>query len=266
MKKIKRKIINIDENLCNGCGKCIPACPEQALQIVETARGPKARLVKDFYCDGLGACLGSCPTGALTIVEKETVPYDDAATVERIKKVAPHMLETHIKHTQEHAKKSHGHDARKSHRMSGCPGSKGMYWGEKKENGQVETAQKQKPESQLRQWPLQLSLVNPAAPYFQNADLLIAADCVPFAYANFHEDFLKNKSLIIGCPKLDDAEFYREKLTELFKASDIKNVTVLNMEVPCCFGLQKLVKDAIKESGKKIPYCEIVIGIKGEVK
>lgn len=264
MKKIKRKIINIDEDLCNGCGNCIPGCPEQAIQIVDTPKGPKARLVKDFYCDGLGACLGSCPVGALTVAEKETVPYDDDATVERIKKVAPGMLEVHKKHMEEHARESRNQHPHGPAGMSGCPGSRAVFWGEKKED--KKTAAKDKQESQLRQWPVQLMLVNPQAPYFENADLLIAADCVPFAYADFHSDFLKDKSLIIGCPKLDDAEFYKEKLTEIFKNANIKSITVVNMEVPCCFGLQSLVKDAISASGKKIPYCEVVVGIKGEVK
>jgi hypothetical protein len=122
-----------------------------------------------------------------------------------------------------------------------------------------------KQKSELRQWPVQLMLVNPAAPYFQNVDLVVAADCVAFAYANFHSDYLKGKSLIIACPKLDDVEFYKEKLVELFKIAKIKSVTVVNMEVPCCFGLQGLIKDAIKESGKKIPYCDVTVSLKGEV-
>lgn len=262
MKKVKRKIIKIDEEKCNGCGNCIPACPEQAIQIVDTPEGPKARLVKEFYCDGLGACLGSCPTGALTIEERVADVYDEEATIARIKEVAPGMLETHLKHLKEHAQELPEHHSHHSLGMSGCPGSKVMYWGER---GPVDVKKSQKLKSELRQWPVQLTLVNPTAPYFQNADLLIAADCVPFAYASFHTEFLREKSLVIGCPKLDDIEFYREKLTEIFKQSDIKSITVVNMEVPCCFGLQHVVKESLKDSGKKIPYCEIVVSIRGEV-
>ena len=271
-KKVKRKIIKIDEDLCNGCGLCIPACPEMALQIVDTPKGPKARLVKELYCDGLGACLGNCPTGALTIEEREAEPYDDEATIERIKKVAPDMLEKHIQHMKEHQEQhlEHSHSEHQMNFMSGCPGSRIVSWGESKNEQQEEVEKESVPniKSELRQWPIQLMLVNPQAPYFSRpggTDLLIAADCVPFALANFHSEFLKGKSLIIGCPKLDDAEFYKEKLTELFKNSKIKSVTVVNMEVPCCFGLQHIVKEAIKNSKKKIPYCEVVVSIKGEI-
>ncbi|MBU2567263.1 MAG: 4Fe-4S dicluster domain-containing protein [Elusimicrobia bacterium] len=264
MKKTKRKIIRIDEEKCNGCKECIPGCPEQAIQIVDTPKGPKARLVKEFYCDGLGACLGSCPTGALTIEEREADVYDEEATIARIKEVSPDMLETHLKHLKEHAKELPEHHSHHALGMSGCPGAKVMSWGEKKEKTEKKQPQ-QKQGSELRQWPVQLTLVNPSAPYFEGADLVIAADCVPFAYANFHQDFLVGKTLAIGCPKLDDIDFYRQKLVEIFKTAGIKSVTVANMEVPCCFGLQHLVKEAIKESGKKIPYCEIVVSIKGEI-
>jgi len=214
MTKVKRKIIKIDEEKCNGCGNCIPSCPEQAMQIVDTPKGPKARLVKEFYCDGLGACLGSCPTGALTIEERETDVYDEEATIARIKE------------------------------MTKIP-------------------------SELRQWPIQLHLVPPLAPYFQNQDLLIVADCVPFAYANFHQDFLKGKAspgLAIGCPKLDDVDAYIEKVTQIIKTANPKSIKVVHMEVPCCSGLVHIVKQALNQAKKDIPFEEITIGIKGEIK
>jgi len=213
----KRKIIKIDEEKCNGCGLCIPNCPEGALQIIDG----KARLISDLFCDGLGACIGHCPEGAINIEEREAQPYDE-------KKVTEHM---------------------KSSKDSQCPGSKVMHF---------------KGKSQLRQWPVQIMLVPPNAPYFNNADLLIAADCVPFAYADFHEELLKGKVLLVGCPKLDDANFYQEKLTQVFKNNDIKSVTCAHMEVPCCFGMINVIKTAISASGKEIPFEDINIGIKGQ--
>jgi ferredoxin len=263
MKKIKRKIIVIDEDKCNGCGNCIPSCPEQAIQIVDTPNGPKARLVKEFYCDGLGACLGSCPADALRIEEREAEPYNEEATIARIKEVAPEMLEIHLKHIKEHSQELPEHH---SHKMpegvTACPSAQVMSWETRSTfNAQLSTIQ-----SELRQWPIQLHLVNPYAPYFNNADIIFVADCVPFAYANFHQDFLKDKTIAIGCPKLDDVEAYIEKITEILKTADVKSVKVVNMEVPCCFGLQHIVQEAIKKSRKKIPYSEVVIGIRGEIK
>jgi Fe-S-cluster-containing hydrogenase component 2 len=263
MAKIKRKIIKIDEKLCNGCGQCVPSCPEGALQVVDTPEGPKARVVKENFCDGLGACLGECPQGALTVVEKETEVYDEEGVVAHIKQNSPGKLRQHLEHLKKHADELPQHHSHPSMEMSGCPGSRMMSWGEKKEKPKDQ--KQEAATSELKQWPVQLMLVNPAAPYFKDADLLIVADCVPFAYANFHRELLKDKALVIGCPKLDDAGFYKEKLTEIFKGAGIKSVTVVNMEVPCCFGLAHLVKEAIKEAKKKIPYCEIVISIKGEV-
>ncbi|MFH1784038.1 MAG: 4Fe-4S binding protein [bacterium] len=264
MAKVKRKLIEINEEKCNGCALCIPSCPEGALQLVDTPEGKKVRLVKENFCDGLGACLGDCPQDALHIIERETEIYDEEGVIAHIKDTAPEKLEKHLKHLKEHADELPKHHSHDMPGMSGCPGSRVMSWGEKKPS-EVESKARGDSPSQLRQWPVQLMLVNPAAPYFKGSDLVIAADCVPFAHANFHSDFLEGKSLVIGCPKLDDSSFYKEKLTQLFSASDIKSVTVVNMEVPCCFGLQHLVKEAIKDSGKKIPYCEIVVSIKGEV-
>lgn len=256
--KILRKIIKIDEEKCDGCGLCIPSCPEGALQIVETPKGPKARLVKENFCDGLGACLGECPQDALTIEEREVEEYDEEGVIAHIKEKSPELLKKHLTHLKEHAEKLpqyHSHA-----KISSCPSGQMLHWAEKRK----ESFEKVKLHSELRQWPIQLHLVPPAAPYFQNANLAIVADCVPFAYANFHSDFLKGKSLVVGCPKLDDIEFYKEKLTEIFKNTSIKSITVVNMEVPCCFGLQHIVKEAIQESGKDISHSQVVVSIKGE--
>jgi len=267
--KIKRKIIQIEEEKCNGCGLCIPSCPEQALQIVETKNGPKVRLVKELYCDGLGACLGNCPTGALEVIEKEAEQYDDAATIEHIKKVAPEMLDLHIKHMKEHGMHTEENSDKKDTLPCGCPGTLSSSWGKNSQKNNSECCTEnnvtQNVMSQLTNWPIQLNLVNTSAPYLQNADIVIAADCTAFSYGNFHNEFIKGKILIIACPKLDDTEFYKNKLLQLFKTTNIKSATVVNMEVPCCFGIQNLVKEAIKNSGKKIPYCDITIGLKGNI-
>ena len=265
MDKLKRKIIKIDEDLCDGCGNCIPTCPEQAIQIVDTPKGPKAKLVKEIYCDGLGACLGSCPTGALTIEERVAEAYDEEATVARIKEVVPEMLEVHLKHLEEHAQELpeyHSHKMPKG--MTSCPSVQMLSWGKKKPT--LPSEQQPHLPSELRQWPIQLHLVPPFAPYFQKADLLIVADCVPFAYANFHQDFLKDKAIAIGCPKLDDMDAYLEKITQIIKTANPKSIKVIHMEVPCCFGLVHVVKKALTKSKKKLQFETVVIGIKGEQK
>ncbi len=261
MKKTKRKIITIDEELCDGCGSCIPSCPEQALQIVVTPKGKKASLVKELYCDGLGACIGSCPTGAMTIEEEESEPYNEEATIARIKDLAPEMLQTHLKHLKEHARELPEHHSHKKPKgATACPGSQMLHWQEKKKAKKTVSV-----DSELRQWPVQLHLVPPFAPYFQNAALLIVADCVPFAYANFHKDFLNDKAIAIGCPKLDDADYYIEKITRIINNAHPKSIKVVNMEVPCCFGLVHIVKQALKQAGKEIPFETITVSIEGEV-
>lgn len=258
---VKRKIVKIDEELCDGCGLCIPECPERAIQIVDG----KARLVKEFYCDGLGACLGVCPTGALTIEEREAEAYDEEATIARIIETAPDMLDTHLEHLKEYAGELPEHH---SHKMppgiTGCPSAQTMSW--RTEETGAKPVTESTVASQLRQWPIQLHLVSPYAPYLHDAELLIVADCVPFAYGNFHQDLLKGKPIVIGCPKLDDIQLYKQKLTEIFRQSQARQVTVLHMEVPCCFGLVHAVKQAIAESGREIPCEEKVIGIRGELK
>jgi NAD-dependent dihydropyrimidine dehydrogenase PreA subunit len=232
----KRKIIKIDKEKCDGCGLCIPACPEGALQLIDG----KAKLVSDKYCDGLGACLGECPQGAISFEEREADEFDEEAVKEKMKK----------------AGKTHHHPAGAS-----CPSKKNLMW-----KGAETAPEKGRLHSALEQWPIQLMLVNPSAPYFEDADLVLAADCVPFAYANFHPEFLAGKAVAIGCPKLDDANYYVEKLTDILKINNIKSLTVVNMEVPCCFGLLQIARSAVKASGKQIPLKQIIVSIQGEIK
>ncbi len=275
----RRKIIKIDAEKCTGCGECIPNCPEGALQIIDD----KARLVSDLFCDGLGACIGHCPEDAITIEEREAEPYDERKVMENIVPQGPNTIAAHLKHLKEHGAEDYHREAvefLKEHNIAlpeeaptggklpcGCPGSRVMDFSEKSEAAREEeepVSAGSRP-SRLRQWPVQIMLVPPTAPYLRNAELVIAADCVPFAYPDFHEDFLKGKALLIGCPKLDDAEFYEKKLATMFQQNDVRSVTVVHMEVPCCFGLVMLVKSAIAASGKVIPFAEATVSVKGEV-
>jgi len=207
----KRKIVNINESLCNGCGNCIPKCAEGALQIVNG----KAKMIKETYCDGLGACLGQCPQGAITITEREAEPFDEKEVHEYLKSTKPTSAQA--------------------------------------------TVQSQKP-----QWPVKLELVPPKAPFFENANLLFAADCAPIALKNFH-DLMPGKRVIIGCPKFNDARSYAQKLTEIFQQNNIASVTVVHMEVPCCTGLKWAVNKALEASGKQIPVKEFEVKIGGEI-
>lgn len=227
----KRKIINIDESKCNGCGLCIPNCREGALRIVDG----KARLVNDVLCDGLGACLGHCPQGAITIEERDARPFDE-------KKVEEHISAIH--------------------KPSGCPGSRII---DRRDGSAKRDPVKHAGEvSELRQWPIQIMLVPEKAPYLNGVDLLIAADCVPFAYGAFHDDILKGKTLLVGCPKLDDMDLYSEKIGRIIKDNDIISITYAHMEVPCCSGLIGVIQDAIAESGKDITFKDITITVSGE--
>jgi Pyruvate/2-oxoacid:ferredoxin oxidoreductase delta subunit len=237
----KRKIVQIDEEKCNGCGLCIPNCAEGALQILEG----KAKLVTDKFCDGLGACLGHCPQDAITIIEREAEKFDD--------KAAEYNL-----HHKKKAEKTKVEPL-----FAGCPSSRTMHF--KPSKSPAVTGPGARVVSELSQWPVQLKLVPVNAPYFQGADLLVVADCVPLAYANFHQDFLKGKAVVVACPKLDDVQLYREKLTAIFKTNPIKSITVPFMEVPCCFGLVMAIEDALKASGKTIPLKKTKIGIRGEI-
>ena len=270
---MKRKIIKIDEKKCNGCGKCIPNCAEGALQMIDG----KARLISDLFCDGLGACLGHCPEGAITMEEREAEPYDEKKTmIERIIPAGENTIKAHLDHLRDHNETKYLNQAlevlkekdidnpmegdKMEHLHGGCPGA-----AMKEVNKESDASANAEQASALRQWPVQLNLLPPQAPFFDNAHLLVAADCVPFANADFHSKLLNGKSLVIGCPKLDDVEAYQEKLTEIFKSNKIKSVTVAIMEVPCCGGLLHAAEEAIKASGKKIPLIQETIGVNGEI-
>lgn len=241
-----RKIVKIDPEKCNGCGQCVPSCAEGAISIVDG----KAVLAADNLCDGLGACLGDCPLGAISIEEREADAFDETA------------VERHLENRENPAAPSR--PAPHHHQGGGCPGSRSMSL--TRPEGDAPEEPRGSRQSQLGQWPVQLSLVSTSAPYFQGADLLVTADCVPVAYAGYHEDFLKGKAVVMGCPKLDDNAFYQRKLTELFVNSDIRSVTVLKMEVPCCGGIALATRQALAASGKRIPYREVIITLQGEVK
>lgn len=275
----KRKIITIDEELCNGCGLCIPNCPEGALQIIDG----KARLISDLFCDGLGACIGHCPEGAITIEERVAEPYNERKVMENIVKAGVGTIKAHLEHLTDHGETKFLDDALtvlkekgiknplekkveqyktttpKFH--AGCPGSRIVNNVNKKPAKKSDYGPQ---ESQLRQWPVQIMLVPAHVPYLDGADLLIAADCVPFAYADFHKELLKDKVVLVGCPKFDDSELYKEKFTSIFKNNNIKSITCAHMEVPCCFGLEHMIKYAIDSSGKDIPYHDVTISIGGE--
>ncbi len=255
MAKIKRTIIRIDEERCDGCGLCIPACPEGALQIIDG----KAKLVKESFCDGLGACLGDCPQDALTIEEIDVQEYDEEGVIAHIKEESPELLPKHLAHLKQHADELPAHHSHAG--ITSCPSAQMLHWEDKDEA----VAEPLKTSSELRQWPIQLHLVPSQAPYFQNADLVLVADCVPFAYPSFHADFLKGKAIVIGCPKLDDLDAYVNKLAQILKSSNIKSLKVMHMEVPCCYGMVHIAQQAIRKSGQDIPLESVLIGIKGEL-
>ncbi len=242
---MKRKIININEEKCNGCGLCINACHEGAL-ILENG---KAKLISDSYCDGLGDCLPECPTNAITIEEREAEAYDEELVMETLKKKANSQQNQSTAHPPIHG---------------GCPGSRAMSIKKTAENVTPAQAQAQPLTSELQQWPCQIKLVPVNAPYFDNCDLLIAADCTAYAYANIHKDFMKDRITLIGCPKLDDGD-YSQKLAAILSNNNINSVKILRMEVPCCSGIVNAVKTALQQSGKMIPWSIVVIGTNGEV-
>jgi len=238
---MNRKIVKIDEDKCNGCGLCIEACHEGALQLING----KAQLVSESYCDGLGACLPECPTGAIAIEQREADAFDEEAVNKHIKAMTERVQEN---------------------LACGCPGTNARTIERSKDtvniSMQAVTGYTRQDESQLRQWPCQIKLVPVNAPYFKNAHLLVAADCTAFAYADIHNEFMRNKITLIGCPKLDDID-YTEKLTAILKAHEIKSVTVLRMEVPCCAGIANAVKQALIKSGKMIPWQVVTISTNG---
>lgn len=274
---MKRKIIKIDEDKCTGCGECVPNCPEGALQVIDG----KARLVGELLCDGLGACIGNCPEGAITIEEREAEEYDEKKVMENVVKAGENVIAAHLRHLKDHGQheymkqamdymKEHNvpvpkEDAGKEPLPCGCPGSMVKdFRSEQPKETQEETTVSLK--SELRQWPTQLHLVSPQAPYFKDCDLLVCADCVPFTHANFHKRFLKGKTLVMFCPKLDTAlDMYLEKLTAIIRDNNIKSITVAKMEVPCCFGALKLTEEAVKRSGKNIVIKDYTISIRGEI-
>jgi NAD-dependent dihydropyrimidine dehydrogenase PreA subunit len=249
---MKRDILKIDEDLCNGCGQCVPTCHEGALQVIDG----KVRLVSELMCDGLGACIGHCPEGAITIETREAEPYNEIQVMERMKDkgkntiMAPQQASSHA-HT-------HNHEA------GGCPGSRAMII--EKPSFQNDNASPADQPSELRQWPIQMHLVNTNAPYFRSADLLLAADCVAFSMGGFHGKHLKGKSLAIACPKLDQgADSYIEKLTAMIDIAKVNTITVMMMEVPCCGGLLQMVRTSLDNASRRVPVKKMIVGINGEV-
>ncbi len=288
---MKRTIIKIDEELCNGCGLCIEGCHEGALQLIDG----KARMISDLFCDGLGACIGECPVGAITLEEREAEPYDEIKVMERISPKGEHTIIAHLNHLIDHnqmeyvkqginyikennlkvdltklknnkkEEKMENHTHHHNHGGGGCPGSK-MIFHQKPETSTPANVTSDLP-SELRQWPVQLHLVNPQAPYFQKADILLAADCVAFSMGNFHNKYLKGKGLAIACPKLDTGkDVYVDKLTAMIDLANANTFTVMMMEVPCCSGILQMAKMAVEKANRKIPVKAIVVGLDGEIR
>lgn len=273
---MKRSIIHIHEELCNGCGLCVDACHEGAIELVNG----KAVLISDIYCDGLGACLPNCPIGAIEILEREAEAFDEAAVEARMAQLKQPEGRKQGAESRGQAQtggqadrhEQHGHHGHHGHHgMGGCPGSMAKRIErpaaaapvqELSVPAPVETAA---PLSELQQWPVQITLVNPAAPFFQDADLLVAADCTAYAYARFHQDFIRGRITVIGCPKLDDNAFYAEKLAAILKQNNIKSITVVRMSVPCCGGIVQAVKQAMLNSQTIVPYREVTVGIDGQL-
>jgi NAD-dependent dihydropyrimidine dehydrogenase PreA subunit len=301
---MKRDILKIDEDLCNGCGICVPNCHEGALQVIDG----KIRLVSELMCDGLGACIGHCPEGAITIETREAEPYNETRVMEQMKDNGKNTIIAHLKHLKDHGETgfvqegvsylkehraklkfdldevmnevhSHGksssaattvvqtghqHIHQHGHEGGGCPGSRAMVIEKTvKTNNNFPLAEQP---SELRQWPVQMHLVNPNASYFRGSDLLLAADCVAFSMGGFHSNHLKGKSLAIACPKLDQGtDSYVEKLTAMIDISKVNTITVMMMEVPCCGGLLQMVRSALANSSRKVPVKKMIVGINGEV-
>jgi NAD-dependent dihydropyrimidine dehydrogenase PreA subunit len=299
---MKRDILKIDEELCNGCGQCVPNCHEGALQVIDG----KVRIVSELMCDGLGACIGHCPEGAITIETREAEPYSEALVMSKMKDKGKNTIIAHMKHLKDHGetgylqeavmflrtnsmdldfnadsviKEVHNHGniaavasglhvarqhAHNQPHEGGCPGSKTMVIEKPEDQGKNDAVSTQP--SELRQWPVQMHLVNPNAPYFRGCDLLLAADCVAFSMGGFHSNHLRGKSLAIACPKLDHGtDIYVEKLTAMIDISKVNTVTVMMMEVPCCGGLMQMVKTALANASRKVPVKQMIIGINGEV-
>jgi len=275
---MRRKIIKIDEERCNGCGICIPGCPEGALRIVNG----KARLVGDVYCDGLGACLGHCPEGAILVEEREAADYDEARVMENVLLQGQETVRAHLEHLREHGETGHLSAALEFLRrreqqaphpidfpihsatpaQGGCPGSQSQTLRPTPQPAD-ESGRRA---SHLTHWPIQLHLINPLAPHYHGADLLLTADCVPFALPDFHRDHLQGKKLAIACPKLDEGqEVYLEKLTALVDRAGIRSVTVMIMQVPCCSGLLHMARRAVDRASRRVPIEAIVVSLEGKI-
>lgn len=234
-----REIVRIDQDKCDGCGLCVPACAEGAIRIVDG----KAQLVAENLCDGLGACLGECPQGALVVEKRTADPFDEEA------------VEKHLAvEAQTHGEAHHAQGG-------GCPSARVAAFAPTTEKADDEAERRP---SELRQWPVQMHLVPPGAPFLREAELLLAADCVPFAYADFHRDLLRGKVLLVGCPKLDDGQAYLEKLTAILAENAVRSLTVAHMEVPCCSGLIAIARRALEASGATVPLQTVRIGVRGE--
>ena len=273
-----RDIIEINEDECIGCGNCVPNCHQGALQIIDG----KARLISDLMCEGIGACVGHCPTGAMTIEKREAEPYDEKKVMEKLARQGPNVVQAHIEHLREHKQDKYLAEALEyisdtdfrlpapaateehtPHHHGGgiCPGSAMRSLGTKPDQGHAAPAA-----SELTHWPVQLHLVNPAAPYYRNADILLAADCTAYAMGDFHSSHLRGKSLAIACPKLDQShESYIEKLRLMIDESEINTLTVLMMEVPCCSGLLQMAQLAAEQAQRKVPIKKIIVSIEGEI-
>jgi Pyruvate/2-oxoacid:ferredoxin oxidoreductase delta subunit len=256
--KKMREIVRIDEDKCDGCGLCVPACAEGAIQVIDG----KARLVDDKYCDGLGACLGECPQDAITIEEREADDFDEAAVEEHLAELGESGGARGVVTAEGEGARAEAHAQTAEEIACGCPGAKTMDMRAGRKPGAAESGRLV---SELGQWPVKIELVNPQAPYFENADLMVIADCSPLAYANAHPDLIKDRAIAIGCPKFGDVEFYMKKLSAIVANNNIHTVAVARMEVPCCGGLTRAVADAVKASGKNVPVEEIIVGIGGEI-
>lgn len=259
----KRKIIEIDRDKCNGCGLCTTACAEGALELDEE---DKAVLVREIYCDGMGACLDVCPTDALKIIERESVAYNAKATHEHVLDTRGREAASRVHGIGPNGDHAHQHNGASSITRfpMGCPGSQACEILEESEP-EAEPGRTVRAASELRQWPIQLHLISPFAPYFKGSDLLVAADCTAFALGSFHQDILKGKKLIIACPKLDETAGYVDKLAEIIQQNDIKSLTVAIMTVPCCSGLYHIVERAVELSETDVELKKVVIGIDGKI-
>ncbi len=274
---VKRNIIEIDEERCDGCGLCIPNCHEGALQIIDG----KARLVSDMFCDGLGACIGHCPKDAIKVVEREAEPYDEIKVMDIVSKQGENTIKAHLKHMIDHNETRFYNEAieylkeknipvpdmeekkMEENLACGCPGTMVQDF-KKEEDNEDLTVDNVKQKSQLKQWPVQLTLLPAQAPFFKDADLAIIADCVGFADPNLHSGLIKGKAIAVGCPKLDDVDAYKEKIRSIIELNDLNTITVAIMDVPCCTSLYHIVEEMLDESGKRITLKKKVIAIDGK--